>query len=288
MRRSATIAAGGTGGASRRWRGVAAIGGFALAAYAALCVWFAVHQREFQYTLGGNRATPQEAGVAGFAAVEIPTEDGERLSGWWAPPPAGAGVVLFLHGTPGTVPDNAWRLMPLRDAGLGVLAIDYRGYGASTGRPTETGLRADARAAFDFVRRTAPQAKIAVFGESMGTGPAVGLANDRPVAGLLLNSPYASVRRLYELRGPPLPYRLILADQYDAEALIRGITAPLMILAGTADEATPIGEARRLFAAARGPKTMIEAEGMPHLMAFQGDNETAAIAALRAWTAAPR
>jgi fermentation-respiration switch protein FrsA (DUF1100 family) len=252
--------------------------------YLLLCLFFVMHQRQFQYTLGGTRSTPETAAAAGFTEVKVPTEDGERLDGWWLPPPAGRGVVLFLHGTPGTVPNHVWRFSQLRQGGLGILAIDWRGYGGSTGQPSEWGLRADARAGFDFIRAAAPQSRIAVFGESLGTGPAVALAHDRPVAGILLNAPYASVRRLYELRGPALPYRWLMTDPFDSEALIGTVEVPVMILQGTADPAVPVGEARRLYAAAREPKTMIEVEGAGHLAAWEGGGEAAALAALAHWT----
>jgi len=144
--------------------------------------------------------SPEAVGLDGFAEVSVATEDGEHIIAWWAPPPAGAGVVLYLHGTPSTLPDTVWRLPDLRESGLGVMAIDYRGYGDSTGSPSELGFRADARAAFDFIRAMAPASKVAVFGESLGTGIAVALARERPVAGVLLNAPYASVLRLFELR----------------------------------------------------------------------------------------
>src|SRR5204862_439295 len=171
------------------------------------------------------------------------------------------GVVLFLHGTPGTVPDQVWRLDQLKQSGLGILAIDWRGYGGSTGDPTELGLRADARAGFDFIRAAAPQSKIAVFGESLGTGPAVALARDRPVAGVLLNAPYASVRRLFELRGLPIPYRWLMKDPFDSEALVGGVTAPLLILHGTDDPAIPVAEAHRLYDAADEPNLAVTGSG---------------------------
>ena len=232
-----------------------------------MAVWFVVHQREYQYTGGNTSGSPEAAGLEGFAEVSISTEDGEHIAGWWAPPPDRAGVVLFLHGTPSTLPDTVWRLPDLRNSGLGVMAIDYRGYGSSTGTPSERGFRADARAAFDFIRATAPVSKVALFGESLGTGIAVALARERPIAGVLLNAPYASVLRLFELRGPPLPYRWLLTDQFNSEALIGGIGAPVMILHGTADTNIPVIEARRLYTAAREPKSMIEVEGAGHLSA---------------------
>jgi fermentation-respiration switch protein FrsA (DUF1100 family) len=253
--------------------------------YLYLCVTYAIHQREYQYTLGGTRSTPEAAAAAGFTEVKIATADGERLDGWWRPPPATErGVVLFLHGTPGTVPDQVWRLDQLKHSGLGILAIDWRGYGGSTGDPTELGLRADARAGFDFIRAAAPQSKIAVFGESLGTGPAVALARDRPVAGVLLNAPYASVRRLFELRGLPIPYRWLMKDPFDSEALIGGVTAPLLILHGTDDPAIPVAEAHRLYDAAHEPKMIFIADGAGHLDAWEGGGERLAFEALTRWT----
>jgi fermentation-respiration switch protein FrsA (DUF1100 family) len=253
--------------------------------YLYLCLTFVLHQREYQYTPGGTRSTPEAAAAAGFTEVKVATEDGERLDGWWRPPPSGRGVVLFLHGTPGTLPDQVWRLAQLQQSGLGILAIDWRGYGGSTGEPSELGLRVDARAGFDFIRAAAPQSRIAVFGESLGTGPAVALARDRPVAGILLNAPYASVRRLFELRGLPLPYRWLMTDPFDSEALIGGVGAPVMILHGTEDPAIPVGEARRLYAAAREPKSIIVVEGAGHLGGWDGGGEGPALQALARWTA---
>jgi alpha-beta hydrolase superfamily lysophospholipase len=270
---------------ARWWIVVLVAAALAAFCYLYLAFWFVVHQREFQYTTGGISGSPEAVGLEGFAEVSISTEDGERIVGWWAPPSGRGGVVLFLHGTPSTLLDTVWRLPDLRESGLGVLAIDYRGYGRSTGSPSELGFRADARAAFDFVRAKAPASKIAVFGESLGTGVAVALARERPVAGVLLNAPYASVLRLFELRAPPLPYRWLLSDQFNSEALIGGIKVPVMILHGTADNNVPVAEARRLFAAARGPKTMIEIEGAGHLGAWEGGAREPALKALVAWTA---
>jgi alpha-beta hydrolase superfamily lysophospholipase len=255
-------------------------------AYAGVCVWFAVNARSLVF-LPVHRisTTPEAAGLKDVAAVAIATEDGERLYGWWKPPAPGHGAIVVLTGKGVIVSDYAGLFGDLAANGFGVLGIDYRGNGVSTGSPSEAGLRADARAAFDFVRAASPPAKIAVLGESLGTWIAVSLAHDRPAAGVLLNSPYASVVRLFELRGLPLPYRWLMADQLDSEALIATIGVPVMILHGTADEAIPIAEARRLYAAAREPKTMIEVEGADHVAVWFGPTRERALAALTAWTA---
>ena len=270
----------------RRWL-VAALS-FVTIAYLSVCVWFWSQQRALLYTPGGERSTPAEAGAPWLKAIDIHTEDGERLDGWWSPPAVGHGVVIFFHGTPGTLKYTVGTLSDLAQAGLGALAIDYRGYGGSTGSPSEPGLEADARAAYDFVRRTAPEARIAVFGESLGTGVAVALACDRPVAGVLLNAPYASLVRHWQIHGPLLPYGMLLTEErWDSEAKIARINAPLMILEGSADDTTPPAEARRLYAAARQPKTMIEVPGAGHIAAWSGAAKTAALHALVEWTSLP-
>jgi len=255
-------------------------------AYAGLCVWFAANERSFVfYPMQRASVAPEAAGLNGVLEARIATEDGVLLYGWWAPPQPGHGAVVYFIGKGLVLSDGAALFGDLADHGLGVLGIDYRGNGASTGSPSEAGYRADARAAFDFVRDAAPRAKIAVFGESLGTGVAVGLAHDRPVAGVLLNSPYASIARLYELHGLPLPYRLLMADPFDSEALIGGLGVPVMILHSRADQAIPIAEARRLYAAAREPKEMIEIDSAGHGGVWVGEPRDRALAALAAWTA---
>ena len=254
--------------------------------YGGLCVWFAVHERAFVFQPMRRASTsPVAAGLKGVAEVTIATADGEHLYGWWSAPPPGHGAIIVLTGKGVVVSDYAGFFADLAAHRFGVLGIDYRGNGASTGTPSEEGLRADARAAFDFVRHAAPDAKIAVIGESLGTWPAIALAVDRPVAGVLLNSPYASVVRLFALRRPFLPYRLLMADPLDSEALIGRVHVPVMILHGTADRAIPIAEARRLYRAAHQPKTMIEVAGAAHVNVWFGATRDRAFAALAAWTA---
>ena len=265
-------------------RGWLALPVLAAVAYGCLCGWFWKHQREFLYAPDSRVVAPADAGVS---VVHIRTDDGERIVGWWKRPSApDGGVVLYLRGTPGTLSDYAPYVMSdLGNAGLGALAIDYRGFGGSTGSPSEAGIRLDAQAAFDFIHRETPRSKIAVFGQSFGTGPAVTLAADRPVAGLLLVAPYASILRLFETRGPPiLPYRWLLADQYNSVATIGHITAPVMILHGTDDQTIPIAEARLLLDAAREPKQMIEVAGASHPEAWRGEAKAASLKALADWT----
>lgn len=285
-----------------RWRGVRrniAVGSLSVlltlgTLYAGLCWCLWAYDRAFVfYQLKRPPIAPEAAGLHGFSRVEVPTEDGLRLFGWWRPPDPGDGVVVLLTGTGVTLQDYAPLIGDLARQGLGVIGIDYRGNGASPGEPSEAGWRDDARAAFDYAHAAAPEARIAVLGQSMGTGFAVGLAVERPVAGVLLESAYASVARLFELHGVallpgvPLPGRLLVTDQIDSEKLIGRMRSPLLMLHGSADRRIPIAEARRLFAAAHEPKEFIEVPGAAHAAAWFGPYRERALAALTAWTRGP-
>ena len=259
--------------------------------YVGLCWLFWTYERAFIFHLVQRPAVaPQAEGLKGFAQVEVAAEDGARLYGWWGPPEPGRGAIVLLTGTGVSLADYAPLIGDLAAHGFGVLGIDYRGNGAAPGMPSEAGWRADARAAFDFVHAAAPQAKIAVFGQSMGTGFAVALALDRPVAGVLLDSAYASVVRLYELGGlpfihAPFPARLLMRDPVDSEAMISRVRAPVLILHGAEDRTILLSEARRLYAAAHPPKELIEVPDAGHAAVWFGPYRERALAALAAWTA---
>ena len=260
--------------------------------YVAVGAVFVQHERAFIFHRMERKSTsPAAAKLADFDEISVVTEDGERLYGWWRPPDPGRGAIVFLTGSGVVVSDYAEVFGDLAAQGFGIVSVDYRGSGASTGSPSEAGLRADAHAAYDFVRRSAPAAKVAVFGQSMGTWPAVRLGLDRAVAGVLLDSPYASVARLFDVQAAhlarfPLPYRLLMADPLDSEAIIAGLRVPVMIVHGTEDATIPISEARRLYDAARQPKTMIEVAGATHAQTWFGPTRERELAALAAWTAA--
>ena len=109
---------------------------------AAAFLW--TQQRTFLFPADSARVSLTAAALNGFEEVTLVTPDGERLVAWWRPPPAGAGAVIYFHGNGGSIADRAGRLRDIADAGLGVLGVSYRGYGGSTGSPSEAGLIVDA------------------------------------------------------------------------------------------------------------------------------------------------
>ena len=139
-----------------------------------------------------GRISPAAAGLPHAEAVEIATSDGERVIAWHLPPRSDQPVVLYFHGNGGNLAGRAERFRRLISGGAGLLALSYRGYGGSSGSPSEAGLLRDGAAAYEFAAARYPASRIALWGESLGTAVAVAIAAERPVAGLALDSPFTS------------------------------------------------------------------------------------------------
>jgi uncharacterized protein len=227
-------------------------------------------------------ATPAQAGL-GFEELAIETGDGERLHGWWVPARARlAGAhVLLCHGNAGNVGDRVMHAALLCAAGLDVLLFDYRGYGRSTGRPSEPGTYRDAHAARSelLARPAVNPDRVVYLGESLGGAVALALALEHPPAGLVLMSTFTSIRDLARRHYPMLP-RAVVPDAYPSLRRVRALRAPLLVFHGDRDEIVPVGHAEALFEAAPEPKRLQVIEGAGHndLVTGAGDQWAAAIA----------
>jgi fermentation-respiration switch protein FrsA (DUF1100 family) len=211
-------------------------------------------------------ATPAQAGLA-FEDVAIETGDGEQLHGWWVPTPAGsAGAhVLLCHGNAGNVGDRVMHAALLCAAGLDVLLFDYRGFGRSTGRPSELGTYRDAHAARSelLARPVVDPDRVIYLGESIGGAVALALALEHPPAGLVLMSTFTSVRDMARRHYPYIP-RTAVPDAYPSLRRVPELRAPLLIIHGDRDEIVPLLHADALFDAAPNPKRLHIIEGVGH------------------------
>jgi len=209
--------------------------------------------------------TPDRAGLE-YRDLRLETNDGERLHGWWI----GArrkslGHLLLCHGNAGNVGDRVLHAALLTAAGFDVLLFDYRGYGRSSGRPSEAGTYRDARAALRCLLEQpgVDPARLLYLGESLGGAVALDLALERPPAGLVLLSAFTGVRELGRLHYPFVPAALI-PDAYPTLRRVRELDAPLLLLHGDRDEIVPLSQGRALFEAAPGPKQIHVFPGLGH------------------------
>ena len=209
--------------------------------------------------------TPEQAGLD-WRDVAIETDDGERLHGWWiGAGSAPAGHLLLCHGNAGNVADRVLHASLLTAVGFDVLMFDYRGYGRSSGKPSEQGTYTDARAALAcLMRRPGVDASRVIYlGESLGGAVAVELALAHPPAGLVLLSTFASVREMSRVHYPFVPAALV-PDAYPTLQRIRELRTPLLVVHGEGDEIVPLSQARALFEAAPDPKRLHVVPGAGH------------------------
>jgi fermentation-respiration switch protein FrsA (DUF1100 family) len=248
----------------------AAVGLVAL--YLTAMAALALFQRRLQYLPDPRHSSPLEAGLAGVDELSIATEDGETLVAWSAPPRDGRPFILYFHGNAGALVDRVPRFRGFLAHGYGFLAIAYRGYGGSTGAPSEAGLIRDAEAAYRAaLARGAEARRMVLLGESLGTGVATALAATHPVAALALDSPFSSAVDVAEARYGLFPVRWLMSDQFRSDLAIRDVRAPLLIAHGDKDAVVPIDLGRRLFDLANEPKEFVLAPGAPHLVLGRED-----------------
>jgi uncharacterized protein len=198
--------------------------------------------------------------------VCLTTADGLNLRSWlFRAARADAPTVLFFHGNAGDIGNHLPFAKFMIDAGYGVLALEYRGYGGNPGAPDEEGLIADGRAALAFLETQGiPDSNIVLFGESLGTGVAVQLAAEHDVRAMILRSPYTSIADVAQLQLPYLPARWLVRDRFDSLAKIGRNKAPLFIFHGATDTLIPLALGRELFDAASEPKTWLTLDGVGH------------------------
>jgi hypothetical protein len=237
--------------------------------YLGIVLWFRANENAFVFfpEAGPVGSPPRELGDQA-RLVRFPALDGTPLTAWVIPPlqqSANVRWVLVLHGnagnlmTPGRVDHDG----QLRRLGLGVFALDYRGYGESEGSPSEAGVYADARAAYSYLRDSigVPPDRIVVYGHSLGSAVAVELATEVPAVGLIIEGAFTSVPDRGAEVYPFIPVRLLARSSFNSLERIPRVRMPVLVIHGRDDTTIPIAHGRRLFASAPEPKTFLEVAG---------------------------
>ena len=208
-------------------------------------------------------ATPDDAGMP-YETVHLDTEDGETLHSWWIPAPdVSRGTLLFFHGNAGNISGRLESVQQFHQLGLNVLIVDYRGYGQSTGSPSEEGTYRDAEACWRYLMETkdfAPQ-RIIVFGRSMGGGAATWLAAKEKPGAVILESVFTNVPDIGAHHYPFLPVRALAANQFDNKSRVDEIEAPTLFIHSRGDRIVPFTLGRQVYEAAAEPKQFLEIEG---------------------------
>ncbi len=235
------------------------------AAYLALAAFmFFTQHRMIYFPDVPTRAlvnTPADVGLH-YEDVNLHTEDGVRLHGWWVPA-SGDAALLFFHGNAGNISHRLESILNFHRLGLAVLIIDYRGYGASEGQPSEEGTYRDAAAAWNHLlaARGIPPERIVVFGRSLGAAIAAWLAARERPAALIVESAFTSVPELGQEVYPWLPVRWLARIRYPTLEYVEAVTSPVLVVHSVDDEIAPYRHGQRVFNAASDPRSLLELRG---------------------------
>jgi uncharacterized protein len=223
-----------------------------------------VAQRRLQYFPDRQRTSPRAVGLPEAKEVVLDTADGERTVVWHVAPRLGRSVFLYFHGNGGSLRWRVDRYRTLIADGSGLVALSYRGYGGSSGRPTERGLVEDAAAAYAFAAAHYSAESIVPWGESLGTALAIVVAAEKPVGHIILEAPFTSAVDVGAQHYWFVPLRLFMKDQYRSDVRVGAITAPVLVVHGEKDTTVPMTLGERLYGLIRAPKRFVCIAGAGH------------------------
>jgi uncharacterized protein len=213
-------------------------------------------------------STPQAPGLQ-ISAVSLNTGGNLTMRGWLARPAsahpsAKLPLAIYFGGNAEEVSHMTLRTDRL--PGWSLLAANYRGYGGNPGDPSERVLFADALAWYDWAvdRGDIDPSRVVAFGRSLGSGVAVHVAAERTLAGVVLITPFDSLRAVAQHHYPYVPAGLLLKHPFDSLSRAPRIQTPLLVVAAERDNIVPVEHAKALYSAWRGPKFLTEITGADH------------------------
>jgi fermentation-respiration switch protein FrsA (DUF1100 family) len=216
------------------------------------------------FPLAGESTTPRDYQAA-YEALTIPTRDGERLHAWRLPADTPRAHIVYFHGNGGNLSVWAPILVNVSRRGYSLLACDYRGYGLSTGRPSEAGLYRDVDALLEHASRDADRrTPIVYWGRSLGTAMAAYAASVRPPDALILEAGFPDARAILR-SSPPLALLALLSSyRFPAAEFLQGVRSPVLVIHGDEDTVIPFTAGRALFERIAAPKQFVTVRGGDH------------------------
>jgi len=236
----------------------------ALAAIAALAVIVrAIESRFAFFPSRGETTTPEDFGI-GFERITLTASGGVTLRGWSMPHASPRARILYFHGNGGNLSVWAPILAGIHRRGYAVHAFDYRGYGESSGRPSEQGLYRDVDAALDWAWEGAAQAPLVYWGRSLGTTMAAYAASKRAPAGVILESGFVDARSLLRASPPMALLSLFASYRFPTARWLDEVRVPVLVMHGDRDRVIPFANGQALFERIAAPKQFVTIRGADH------------------------
>ena len=222
------------------------------------------------------KVNPIDTVFPGATEYWIDTPDGERLQLWYRPAQPNQPTLVYLHGNAGNLSTRKRLITDLGNDGRGLVIFSWRGYGQSSGIPSETGMYTDARSVFDWLEtKQLPAENLYLYAESLGTGVAAQLGTEREFGGIIFAAPYTSIAAMAKADYPWLPVDSLLNHRFDSITKIKDITEPMVVMHSEDDAVIPYRFGLELFEAASEPKQMRSFKDRKHTNFTENDIEHA-------------
>ena len=230
--------------------------------YLLVCLGVYVFQQKFIfYPQKGSQPPPDDLNITEHY---ITNADGQQLHAWWMPVDTGALTVLFFHGNAGNVSRGEKRMRLLREMGFNALAVDYRGFGISTGTiDNEDEIYEDARASYDYLQKKfgIKEDRIIIWGWSLGGAVAIDLAQNKKCHALVMEATFYSMLDMANRTFWYLPNRLTLNFDFSSGEKLSNVTCPILFIHSREDKTVPYVQGEKLFAKCQEKKKFIEISG---------------------------
>ena len=202
--------------------------------------------------------------------VKVLTQDNINLISWYHEKDINNyKTILFLHGNAGSLENRIHKINHFKDMNVNFLIIAWRGFSGNKGKPNEPGLYEDARSAIRWLTNKGVKEKnIIIYGESLGTGVAVEIAQFQSFGGIILESPFTSMIDVGKDKYPFLPVKIILKDRYESNKKIKNIKIPIMIMHGKLDNIVPFRMGEKMYQLASEPKYSYFSDYDNHMMEY--------------------
>ena len=237
--------------------------------YFFLLVFLYFYQRNLMYHPNENNYFNDKLSV-NIEKIKVPTQDGLDLLGWFHEKDIKKyKTILYFHGNAGSLENRIHKLNHFRDMNVNFLIIAWRGFSGNQGKPSETGLYEDGESAIKWlVKKGVDEKNIVIYGESLGTGVATHLSQNKNFAGVILETPFTSMIDAAKKFYPYIPVGLLLKDKFENKNKIKNIKSPILIMHGEKDQIVPFEMGKKIFEIANEPKYSYFTKYDNHMMEY--------------------
>ena len=202
--------------------------------------------------------------------VKIKTDDNIELLAWYhTKKKENYKTILFLHGNAGSLENRIHKINHFKKMNINFLIVSWRGFSGNKGKPTEKGLYNDAKSSVKWLKDKGLKTEdIILYGESLGTGVAIEIAQNNNFSGIILESPFTSMVDAAKNKYPFFPIKYLLKDKYDSEKKIKNIQSPLLVMHGEVDKIVPFWMGKKIYDIAKTPKYYYFSKYDNHMMEY--------------------